>query len=124
LESGKVKIYYRHDGEKELINLEPKHIAAHVVKKLDEIQHKMLERSRKALKEATVPCNTIDDMQRIVEDKKIAFAPFCNSKNCEESIKEKTGAKSLNTPRELKDEEYRCINCGKPAKLFYFGKSY
>ncbi|MGV8141250.1 MAG: proline--tRNA ligase [Candidatus Woesearchaeota archaeon] len=123
LESGKIKASYRYDGDKELISIEPHHAAEHIVKKLDDIQSKMLENSKKELDAAIIPCNTIDDMQRIVEDKKLAYAPFCDTPSCEESIKEKTGAKSLNTPL-FKLAEHKCINCGKPAKLFYFGKSY
>jgi prolyl-tRNA synthetase len=124
LVSEKLKIAYRYSDEKEIIDMSVHHVASHVVKKLDEIHNKMLDNSKKMLKEAIVPCNTIEDMQRIVEDKKLVFVPFCNDKSCEESIKEKTGAKSLNTSLNPTHEEHKCINCGKPAKLFYFGKSY
>lgn len=123
IESGKMKISYRYDGTKEFIGIEPNHASEHISKKLDEIQKKMLENSRKMLHDAIVPCNAIDDMQRIVEDKKIAYVPFCDSPSCEDSIKDKTGAKSLNTMAGQK-AEHKCINCGKPARLFYFGKSY
>jgi prolyl-tRNA synthetase family I len=124
LESGKIKIYYRYNDEKELISIEPHHAAGHVIKKLDDIQKKMLENSRKALNDAIISCNSIDDLQRIVDDKKVAYAPFCDNKDCEDFIKDKTGAKTLNMPLGQKDEGLKCLNCGKPAKLFYFGKSY
>jgi prolyl-tRNA synthetase len=121
--SGKLKIAYRYNDMKEMIEIDTHHVVNHVIKKLDEIQNKMLENSRKILKDAIVSCNTIDDMQRIVEDKKIAYASFCDDRACEDSIKDKTGAKTLNMPLGQM-EDHRCINCGKPAKLFYFGKSY
>jgi prolyl-tRNA synthetase len=123
LESGKVKAYYRYNDEKELISIEPHHTAEHIVKKLDDIQKQMLENSRKILHGSIVSCNSIDDMQRILEDKKLAYAPFCDEPSCESFIKEKTGGKTLNMPIGQK-AEHKCINCGKPAKLFYFGKSY
>jgi prolyl-tRNA synthetase len=123
LESGKIKITSRYNGEKEMISIEPHHAAEHIIKKLDDIQSKMLENSKKVLKESIESCNTLDDMQKIVNDKKIAYAPFCDAPSCEDFIKEKTGAKSLNMPLGQK-AEHKCINCGKPAKLFYFGKSY
>jgi prolyl-tRNA synthetase family I len=119
-----IRIELGYNDTKEIIDMDAHHVTAHVTKKLDEIHDKMLENSEKMLKEAIVPCNSIDDMQRIVEDKKLVFVPFCNEKTCEESIKEKTGAKSLNTSLTPTQEELKCINCGKPAKLFYFGKSY
>jgi len=123
LESGKIKASYRFSGEKEFVSIEPHHAAEHIIKKLDEIQSKMLENSQKMLNDAIISCDSIDDMQRIVEDKKIAYVPFCDTPSCEDFIKEKTGAKSLNTHIGEK-AEHKCINCGKPARLFYFGKSY
>jgi len=123
LDSGKVKASYRYNSEKELISIEPHHVAGHIVKKLDEIQKSMLDNSRKMLHDSIVPCNSIDHMQKIIEEKKIAYIPFCNTPSCEDAIKDKTGAKSLNTATGQK-EEHKCVNCGKPAKLFYFGKSY
>jgi len=124
LVSEKLKVAYRYDNTKEIIDIATHHVTNHVIKKLNEIHDKMLENSKKMLREAIIPCNSIDDMQRIVEDKKLVFAPFCNDKACEEEIKEKTGAKSLNTSLTEKYEDLKCINCGKTAKLFYFGKSY
>jgi len=124
LDSKTVKIAFRYNNTKEVISFETHTFASKIKKSLEEIQNIMLENSRKMLKEATIPCNTVDDLLRIVEDKKIGFAPFCNDKACEVSIKDKTGAKTLNTPLNLKDGEHKCINCGKPARLFYFGKSY
>ncbi len=61
-----------------------------------------------------------------IENKILAFALFCDDPNCEEAIKEKTGAKTLNKPlgqKELKGK--KCIFCNKEAKAyFYFGKTY
>jgi len=124
LDAKTVKIAFRYNNMKETLDGDKHIVVSKVEKSLKEIQHNMLENSRKMLKDSTVSCNSIEDLQRIVEDKKIAFAPFCNEKICEESIKEKIGAKTLNMPFDLKDEGHECINCGKPAKLFYFGKSY
>ena len=124
LESKSMKMAVRYYGSKEMLTGDIHNIVIKIHKSLDDIQNQMLENSRKMLKEATVECNSVDDLMRIVEDKKIAFAPFCNTKECENEIKDKTGAKTLNTPLNLKDEKHECINCGKPAKLFYFGKSY
>lgn len=123
LDSKTLKMAIRYNNTKDVISFET-HVFVNTIKKsLEEIQHHMLENSRKMLKDATVSCNTVDDLLRIVEDKKIGLGPFCNDKICEAAIKDKTGAKTLNTPIGLKIE-HKCINCGKPARLFYFGKSY
>ncbi len=124
LDAKTVKIAFRYNNTKETLSGDTHTIVNKVKHSLEEIHNHMLENSRKMLKEAIVPCNSIDDMQRIVEDKKLVCVPFCNEKACEESIKEKTGAKSLNTPLNVKTEEHKCVNCGRSAKLFYFGKSY
>ena len=125
LDKGQVIISRRDNGVKEQIKFE--HVTAEVKRSLEDIHDKLLEKSRKMLSDSIVACNTIDDMLRIVDDKKIAYAPFCDEKICEENIKEQTGAKTLNSPvgqDEKTVKDLRCIHCGKPARLFYFGKSY
>lgn len=123
LDAKSVKIAFRYNNSKETLSGDAHSIVTKIKHSLEEIHNNMLENSRKFLNSSIVSCNSIDDFHRVVEDKKIAYAPFCNHKACEESIKEKTGAKTLNTPLNSK-EEHRCINCGKQARLFYFGKSY
>ena len=87
----------------------------------------MLDSSRKFLNDSIIPCDSLDALMRVVDDKKIALAPFCNIPSCEELIKEKSGAKTLNMSLNQKSSEesgLKCINCQNPAQLFHFGKSY
>ena len=127
LVSGNIKIVTRLDGSKETHSIETHKLVDYLKKLLDDIHHKMLDNSRKFLNESIISCNTFDDLLRIVDDKKIALAPFCNNKKCEESIKDKSGAKTLNSPLGQKSAEesgLKCVNCGDLATLFHFGKSY
>ncbi len=114
----------RFSGAKEIVTGDASSITQKIKYTLKEIHEAMLANSKKRLQESIVPCNDVDELTSITDNKKIAYAPFCNEKKCEESIKEKTGAKTLNTPFNQKTTELKCINCQKPATLFYFGKSY
>ena len=64
-----------------------------------------------------------------IENKKLCLAPFCNQTECENLIKEESGAKSLCIPTEneyiidIKDK--LCVKCGTLADTHcLFGKSY
>ncbi|HYD03474.1 MAG TPA: proline--tRNA ligase [Alphaproteobacteria bacterium] len=127
LAAGNIKIVTRYDGNKEMHSLETHKLVDYLKKTLDDIHHKMLDSSRKNLNDSIVQCNDLDSLLRIVDDKKIALAPFCNVPSCEESIKEKSGAKTLNSPLGQKSSEesgLKCVMCMKPATLFHFGRSY
>ena len=52
-------------------------------------------------------------------------APWCGSRECEESIKEQTGAKITNIPFDGGKLGEKCIYCGRKAKhMANFAKSY
>lgn len=93
---------------------------------LEQIQKEMLKKAEKLLKSSIVKVSAMRESLLVLEKKKIIFAPFCGSVLCEEQFKEKSGAKSLNSPLQqpkLKDEQ--CFACKKKAaSWFYFGKSY
>ena len=69
---------------------------------------------------------TFSEMAAALEQKKIAFVPFCETAACEEDLKAALGGvKTLNTPLDAGVCSDICIRCGKPAAgWFYFGKSY
>ncbi len=93
---------------------------------LERMQKEMLAKAEKVLKEGIVPVSTMDEAEQVLQNGKMFIAPWCNVTKCEEEFKEKTSAKSLNSPFEqpkLKGE--KCFHCGSLAKVwFYFGKSY
>ena len=67
-------------------------------------------------------------LKKKVDGKKIAFAPLCNSRDCEDKLKfESGGAKVLNIPEKQPSElgKSKCVICGAKADyLAYIGKSY
>ena len=72
-----------------------------------------------------VEAKSLEELKRIINNKKIALASLCNSKKCEEVIKDKTGAKTLNIPFEQPENQGNCISCGKKSSyLVRIAKSY
>ena len=52
-------------------------------------------------------------------------AMWCGCRECEDAIKEKTGATTRCMPFEQKQISDVCVHCGKPAsKMTYFAKAY
>ncbi len=92
---------------------------------LKQIQADLYLRAEKLLTGSIVKVNAFKEGEKELNNKKILFAPWCNSADCEESLKEKTGAKSLNSPLKQPAVTGKCFACDKKAKAwFYFGKSY
>ncbi len=94
---------------------------------LETIQYEMYVKAEKVLTESIVTVSTFKDAEIQVEKKKILFVPWCESEQCEENLKEKIGAKSLNSPfkQPALKRGQGCFACKNPAKSwFYVGKSY
>ena len=125
LEKNQVILVRRDTGEKKEVKI--KEISKEVESTLEKIQNDLFNKSEKHLNSSLVEAKNWNDFKNALSDKKIVLAPFCNQKNCEEYIKDKTkGGKSLNIPfsQPSKIKEL-CIHCKKEAKVMcYFGKSY
>lgn len=95
-------------------------------KTLNAIQKNLFERAKKFMDEHTKSVKTCEQLKKAVEGNWV-LVPWCGSAECEEKIKDETGAKITNIPFDLnkKKPDGKCILCGKPA-LFtvYFAKSY
>ena len=95
--------------------------------KLEEIHEKMLENAREDSKKRI---KEEDSKERFVKEVKdslyVAKASWCGTPECEEKIKNETGATSRLIP--LENEELiskKCIFCGNDSKVnAYFAKSY
>lgn len=125
LEKGQVIIARRDNGVKEQIKFE--HVSSTVKKLLDDMQLQLYEKSKRLMESTITKTDSLDDLKRLIDEKKIILAPYCDGGECEENIKEQTGAKTLNSPLNqdsVMTENLKCVRCGKPARLFYFGKSY
>lgn len=94
---------------------------------LDEIQKDMFERARAHRDSHIHDARNYEEFKRIVEEKPgFIRGMWCESRECEDKIKEETGATSRCMP--FQDQEQIsdvCVCCGKPAhKLVYWGKAY
>lgn len=94
---------------------------------LEQIQKSLYQKAEAFLKKNIVKVSSLPEAKKQIENKKIVFAPWCASPQCEENFKEKTGAKSLNSPLKPPSlqKEQKCFACLKKASAwFYFGRSY
>jgi prolyl-tRNA synthetase len=95
--------------------------------KLEEIHERMLEKAREDSKKRIKEEDSKERfIKAIKESLYIAKASWCGTPECEENIKNETGATSRFIP--LENEKLiseKCIFCGKDAKInAYFAKSY
>lgn len=96
-----------------------------IPKLLDEIQDNLFKKAKKFLKDSIIEVKTWKEFEKALEDRKLIKAFSCGSKECEELIKDETGAKALNIPFEQPKKLGPCIKCNKKAKYqVYFAKSY
>ncbi len=93
---------------------------------LEDIQRSLFERAKEMQKRYTFTTENYEEFKkRIKEEGGFVRTSFCLKRECEDKIKEETGADIRVIP--FKDEEIfgRCIYCGEEAKkVVYFAKSY
>lgn len=93
---------------------------------LTAIQSDMFKKAKRFLKEHITTVKTYEEFKRVVA-KKGGFVRtcWCSNQECEERIKEETGATIRLIPFEEEEVFSSCIYCGKKAKhVVYFAKSY
>ncbi len=129
LEKKQVTAVRRDTGEKKAIPL--RKIDPEVSSLLENIQKSLLEKAEKHLHSSIVTLDSLKgslkEAEKHLSAGKLIFAPWCGLAACEEKFKEKTGAKSLNSPFEqpVMKKEQPCFACGQKAAVwFYFGRSY
>ena len=73
----------------------------------------------------TVKVSSFNELTKAIKEKKLVRTHWCESKECEESIKDKTnGAKIICIPFDEKPKG-KCVHCGKDSKHeVYVAKSY
>lgn len=125
LENKEAKVVRRDTGEKQSLPFSA--LDAEVKLILEQMQQDLYEKAEKFLQQNISEVESFKDAEKAVTAGKIAFAPWCGTEECEEKFKEKTSAKSLNSPLEqpaLKKGQ-NCFACNsKAVSWFYFGKSY
>ena len=70
--------------------------------------------------------HSLDEIDKVLkENQGYVKTMWCGDEECEEKIKEKTGAKSRCIPFEQENLGDKCAICGKPAKcMVVWGRQY
>lgn len=124
LENNTVTIVRRDNREKYVVEFD------NVVTKIEELievmQKDMYNRAKEFLDSHIYEATTMDEMKEKLETNKgFIKAMWCGDENCEDKIKEETGAGSRCIPFDEKHLSDMCICCGKEAKhMVIWGKSY
>ncbi|MCX7694998.1 MAG: proline--tRNA ligase [Caloramator sp.] len=124
IEKNQVVLVRRDTMEKIAVSMDS--LEQEVLKLLDDIHNNMLEMARKNRDEHTYVATNMDEFKDIVENKPgFIKAMWCGDRECEDKIKEETGATSRCIPFEQETLSDKCVCCGKPAKhMVYWGRAY
>ena len=93
---------------------------------LEEMQKDMYDKAKAHLERNTHVAHNWDEFQELLNTKQgFIRSMWCGERECEEAIKEETGATTRCMPFDQEKHSEVCVHCGKPAKCeVYFGKAY
>lgn len=93
---------------------------------LQDIQKSLLEKARELRDKKTYVATALDEFELILNNTPgFIKGMWCGEKECEDLVKEKTGATARCMPFEQEHISDTCLCCGKPAKtMVYWGKAY
>lgn len=122
IENKQVVLVRRDTHEKYIVPMET--LTDTVKKLLDDIHESLYNRALAFREAKTVDATTFDELKNGINGGFVR-AMWCGDRECEDAIKEKTGATTRCMPFEQKHLSDVCVHCGKPAKVMtYFAKSY
>jgi prolyl-tRNA synthetase len=110
-----VVIAKRYNGEKSDLSLDK--ISSEIEVILKQIQNEMFIAAKKLLDENTSEVKNYDQFKKSLEKGGFLFAPWCGNQECEEKIKDETGADIRLIPFEAKNSQGNCIYCNQKSKL-------
>lgn len=124
IEKNQVTLVRRDNSEKSTANEEA--LVGEVQRRLEDIQYDLYNKAKSALITSTNQAISYDELKGIISRQGgFVRACWCESPECEETVKNETGATIRTLP--LSDEKAfsGCVCCGKsPARVAYFAKSY
>lgn len=107
----------------EKIQISMNNLCVEITKILDDIQQNMFNKAQNFVNNITFDASNMEELIKIVDDKKVAIAYHCGEEKCEQSIKDETGIQTRVIIE--KDCSHKCIKCGKPsAHKIYFARQY
>ena len=126
IENQKVELVRRDSKEKILVDRVG--LNEHVLSLLDEIQNNLLNRAKKLLEDSITKTTSYDILKSTVQNKGgFVLTGWCANRQCEDKIKEETGADIRLIPFTGQEESHStfCICCHQPAKkIAIFARSY
>jgi prolyl-tRNA synthetase len=124
IENNQCVIVRRDNMEKIVVSLAE--VEGKVEELLDIIHNDMFERAKENRDNNTFVAKNLEEFSGILEEKTgFIKAMWCGDKECEDKIKEITGATSRCMPFEQENLSDTCVCCGKKAKhMVYWGKAY
>ena len=115
IEANQAVIVRRDTREKTVVSLDE--IEVKLGEVLEQMQSDMLEKARAHRDSHTYTATTYDEFKKTIEEKPgFVKAMWCGDVECENKIKEDTGATSRCMPFEQEHLADTCVCCGKPAK--------
>lgn len=124
VKAGKVVLVRRDTGEKTSVPVE--NLEQAVTDMLGSVQTGLYERAKRFLDENTHIVDDYEQFKTIMEKQRgLIFAPWCESQECELSVKEETGATIRCIPMNAQPNPGKCIHCGKDTTTWaYFARAY
>ncbi|KUP07449.1 proline--tRNA ligase [Bacillus coahuilensis m2-6] len=124
MEQDQVILVRRDTGEKVQVGISE--VEQKITELLVEIQKNMYKKAYTRLREKTSIVQTFEEFQSALQNEnRIIKAMWCGNRECEDYIKEETGATSRCIPFEEEDISSTCVCCKKNAKhMVYWAKAY
>jgi len=125
IEKQQVVVARRDTGEKMVVGegeLKPR-----LLKLLEDIQQNMFKQAKSFVEENTREAENFEQLEEIIKNKRgFVKANWCGNRECEDYVKENTGASIRCIP--LNKNEHRpgkCVYCGKESEqIVYFARAY
>ncbi len=114
IEKQKVVIATRHNLEKTDLAIDE--ISDNINGILQKIQKEMFDAAKKILQDKSILIEDYTKFKEELEKGGFLYAPWCGDENCEERIKDETGAEIRVIPFDDKNENQKCIICGNESK--------
>ena len=124
IENGEAVLVRRDTSEKISVKLED--IEEKLEELLKDIQKSMYDVCKKRVEEKTTTAKTMEELKKnLDENQGYVKTMWCGNQECEDKVKEVTGAPSRCMPFEQEHISDTCVCCGKPAtKMVVWGRQY
>jgi len=124
IEKNQAVLVRRDTGEKTFVKIED--LKRYTGDLLNEIQENMFKQAQEFVQRNTRNAKTIKELENIIEKQRgFIKAMWCGSEECEDEIKEKTGATIRCIPFDQENISDTCICCGKQSKeMVYLARAY